>query len=140
VAGDGRAAQLAGEQHGERHGVRLALARKLGGAAIARHPLAEIEEAARACFVEARAAPHLVVRVAPALVEMVRTHLDELARGAGFAGRLAVIGEDDIAPGDARLEWADGGIRRDRQAVLAAVTAAVERHVGAALPDMGEAP
>ena len=32
---------------------------------------------------------------------------------SGFAGRLVVMGDPEIVPGDARIEWADGGIVRD---------------------------
>jgi flagellar assembly protein FliH len=50
-----------------------------------------------------------------------------LAERAGFAGRLVVLGEDGIAAGDCRIEWADGGIVRDREKALAAIEAAIER-------------
>ena len=41
--------------------------------------------------------------------------LKRLARERGFEGRIVVLGEPDIALGDARLEWADGGIVRERR-------------------------
>jgi flagellar assembly protein FliH len=44
-----------------------------------------------------------------------------LARERGFEGRLVVLGEPDLAPGDARMEWADGGVVRDRARIEAAV-------------------
>lgn len=116
----------------------LAFAEKIGGKALEHYPLADIEAAAAACFDEARHAPHAVIRVAPPFVEEVEMRLTAIATERGFAGRLVVIGEPDIAPGDARVEWADGGIVQDRAALLTAITSAVERHIKA--PRSGENP
>ena len=33
----------------------------------------------------------------------------------GFEGRLVVLAEPEIAPGDCRIEWADGGVVRDQR-------------------------
>lgn len=103
----------------------LAFAKKLAGAAVAQFQLAEIEAAAAACFAELRQAPHLVARVAPDFVEGVRASLAEIAHERGFAGRLVVLGDPEVADGDARLEWADGGVTREAAAVEAALERAV---------------
>lgn len=103
----------------------VAFAKKLAGAAVARFPLAEIEAAAAACFVEMRQAPHLVARVAPDFVEGVRASLADTAQQRGFAGRLIVLGDPEVADGDARLEWADGGVVRDAAAVADAIDRAI---------------
>jgi flagellar assembly protein FliH len=42
-----------------------------------------------------------------------------------------VLAEPDVAPGDCHIEWADGGIKRDRVATEAAVVDAVARYVAA---------
>ncbi|WP_020180731.1 FliH/SctL family protein [Methylopila sp. M107] len=113
----------------EREAVALALAfaKRLSAAAVSRFPLAEIEAAAEACFAELRAAPHLVARVAPDFVEAVKATLGDAAQQRGFAGRIIVLGDPDVAEGDARLEWADGGVVRDAAAVEAAIHKAVEQ-------------
>lgn len=116
----------------------LAFAKKLAGAAVSRFPLAEIEAAAAACFAEIRQAPHLVARVAPDFVEGVRASLASAAQERGFAGRLIVLGDPDVAEGDARLEWADGGVIRDAEAVARALDRAVDQRfhaVGAESPE-----
>jgi flagellar assembly protein FliH len=41
------------------------------------------------------------------------------------------MGEADIAPGDCRLEWADGGMVRDRAATEALISEAVARYLTA---------
>jgi flagellar assembly protein FliH len=103
----------------------LAMARKLAGDALAREPLAAIADAAAQSFQHLRGVPHLVLRVNDALVEPVDALMRRMARERGFEGRLVILGEPDLAPGDVRLEWADGGIVRDQ--------ARIERAVGDAL-------
>jgi flagellar assembly protein FliH len=103
-----------------------ALGRKLAGAAIASQPLEAITEAARASFQHLRGVPHLVVRVNETLVEAVEARVQRLARERGYEGRLVVMGEPDIALGDGRIEWADGGIVREQGRIEAAVDSALK--------------
>jgi flagellar assembly protein FliH len=102
----------------------LAFARKLAGEALRVHPTGPIAEAARAAFQHLRAVPHLVVRVNDGLVAEVDALVGRLAREHGFEGRLIVMGDPEIPPGDARLEWADGGVLRERSRTEAAVSGA----------------
>jgi flagellar assembly protein FliH len=100
-----------------------ALAEKLAGQALAEYPLATITEAAEEAFRHLRGVPHLAVRVSETLVEQVDALLRKMARERGFEGRIIILGEEDIAPGDARIEWADGGIVRERKDTEAALSA-----------------
>jgi flagellar assembly protein FliH len=109
--------------------VAVAVARKLAPQLIAREPLAEVSALAKECFGELLKAPHVVVRVNEALYASAREHLEDIARACGFEGRLVVLGEPDIQPGDCRIEWADGGLKRDRAATEAAIVEAVDRYV-----------
>ena len=111
--------------------VAVAVGRKLAPALIAREPLAEIEALATECFKQLVTTPHVVVRVNDALHATARGRLEEIARLRGFEGRLVVIAEPDVAPGDCRVEWADGGLNRDSAATEAAITEAVGRYVAA---------
>jgi len=111
--------------------VAVAVARKLAPELIAREPLAELAALAANCFRQLVAAPHVAVRVNEGLHERARDELDGIARTAGFDGRLVVMAEPDIAPGDCRIEWADGGVKRDLAAVAAAIDDAVARYVAA---------
>jgi flagellar assembly protein FliH len=107
----------------------LELARKLAGEAIARYPASAIESAVQECFAEARTAPHVAVRVHESLVEDVKAHLSAMAADRGFAGKLIILGEPEIAPGDVRLEWADGGVVRERAAIEAAIEKTIHNHI-----------
>jgi flagellar assembly protein FliH len=72
-----------------------------------------------------------VVRVNADLYSDAKQRLDDVARARGFEGRLVVMSEGDIAPGDCRIEWAEGGLKRDRAATEAAIAEAVGRYVAA---------
>ena len=91
----------------------VAVAKGVAGAALSARQLDALEAAARDCLGFARSAPHLVVRVTPDAVEAVEALMARLARESGFAGRIVVLGEPEIAPGDGRIEWADGGVTID---------------------------
>jgi flagellar assembly protein FliH len=118
--------------------VAVAVGRKLAPALIAQEPLTEIAALAGDCFRQIVAAPHVVVRVNDALYAAARDRLEELLHASGFEGRLVVLAEPDIAVGDCKIEWADGGVTRDRAATEAAITQAVNRYIaartGAAIP------
>jgi flagellar assembly protein FliH len=111
--------------------VAVAVARKLTPALIEREPFAEISALASHCFRELIAAPHLAVRVSDTLYAAAREKLGDIAAAHGYAGRLVVLGEPSIAPGDCRIEWADGGVNRDRAAADAAIGEAVGRYISA---------
>jgi flagellar assembly protein FliH len=109
--------------------VAVAVARKLAPSLIAREPLAEVAALATECFGELLNAPHIVVRVNDTLYATAREQLEDIARARGFEGRLVVLGEPDIPVGDCRIEWADGGLKRDRAATETAIAEVVDRYV-----------
>jgi len=111
--------------------VAVAVARKLAGELVSREPLAEITALATECFRQLVAAPHVVVRVNDTLHEFARDRIQEIAQQRGFEGRLVVLAEPDLAPGDCRIEWADGGRVRERAAIEATISELVARYIAA---------
>ncbi len=111
--------------------VAVAVARKLAPALIEREPFAEISALASDCFRQLMSAPHIAVRVSDAVYAAAREKLEDIVRARGFEGRLVVLAESDIGSGDCRIEWADGGIDRDRTRVDAAIGEAVARYLSA---------
>jgi flagellar assembly protein FliH len=91
-------------------------ARHLAGQLVDAAPMEAIEGVARRIFDDLRGQPHVAVRVGEALVEPAKAKMAAIARERGFEGRLIIMGEPEIAPGDVRIEWADGGIVRDQAA------------------------
>lgn len=112
--------------------VAIATARALAGAALAAKPLGEIEHAVRECLAHARLAPHLVMRVNDAAVEDVEALVTRVGQETAFAGRLVVLGEPDIMPGDGRIEWADGGFAIESERLSRLVEQAVTAVFGPA--------
>jgi flagellar assembly protein FliH len=119
-----------------------AVARKLAPELVAHEPFAEIAAIATDCFKQLASAPHVVIRVNDALHETARKQLEEIARTRGFEGRLVVLAEPDIALGDCRIEWADGGVIRDQAKTEAVIGGVIERYIDArrtaANPELGE--
>jgi len=123
------------EQRVEAEAIEVAVTtgRKLASALIEREPFAEIQALAADCFRELIATPHVVVRVHDNLYAEAQTRLAEIARQSGFDGRLLVLAEPDIGIGDCRIEWADGGMTRNRAATDAQIEDTVRRFVQARL-------
>ena len=111
--------------------VAVAVAGKLAPELIAREPFAEISALATSTFNHLVKAPHVVVHIGADIHEMAKAKLDEIAKARGFEGRLVVLSEPSMAPGDCRIEWADGGVARDRAASLAVIDDVVGRYVAA---------
>ena len=71
------------------------------------------------------------MRVNDTLHEVARARLDEMARARGFEGRLMVVAEPEIAVGDCKIEWADGGVVRDAAKTDLVIGNAIGRYLGA---------
>lgn len=121
-----RAAAL--EEHAAH--VALAMAKALAGAALAEKPMAALTAAVREALSHARTAPHLALRVNEGMVEAAEGLARKLAAEHGFAGKLIVLGQADIAPGDGRIEWAEGGFVLDSQQLEVLIEQAVARVFG----------
>ena len=111
--------------------VAVAVAAKLAPALIAREPFAEIAALATECFHHLVSTPLVTVRIAANIHETAKAQIEEIARSNGFDGRLAVISDESLAPGDCRIEWADGGIIRDNTASASAIDETVARYIAA---------
>lgn len=104
-----------------------AMVRKLYPALARRHGLAEVEGVLRQCLEDLRDEPRLVVRVADGLLDALGERLEPLTRSLGFGGRVILLADDSIAPGDCRIEWADGGVERHGPALWKDIDAAIDR-------------
>jgi flagellar assembly protein FliH len=128
---DGALAAIEARLETEAVEVAVAVASKLAPALIAREPLAEISALATECFHHLVATPHVAVRVGSAIYDTAKTKIGEIALARGFEGRLAVVPDETLAPGDCRIEWADGGVIRDQAATVSAIDEMVSRYISA---------
>ena len=109
--------------------VAVAVARKLCSELVAAEPLGEIVGLVKQCFSHLVSTPHLVVRINASLYEIARDQIERLAKQSGFEGRLVILAEPEIATGDCRIEWADGGVVLDRAAIDAKINELVGRYI-----------
>ncbi|MDE1935456.1 FliH/SctL family protein [Bradyrhizobium sp.] len=109
--------------------VAVAVARKLADELIAREPLGEVTALIADCFAQLVSTPHIVIRINETLYEAAHSHIEALAKQSGFAGRLIILAEPNIAAGDCRIEWADGGVVRERAAIEAKINELVGSYI-----------
>jgi len=107
------------------------VARRLCAHLIARQPLAETVALVSECLGPLRKAPHLVIRIAEKDVEALKAQVDPIVHEKGFEGRLVILGEPEIGRGDCHIEWADGGIRRDRKALEGDIDTSIRAYLRA---------
>ena len=115
--------------------VAVAVASKLAPELIAREPMDEVTALATECFGHLVSAPHVVVHVAADIYEATKDKLMEIAQARGFEGRLIVHPDAKLAPGDCRMEWSEGGVKRDEAATRATIDDLVCRYVAARSAD-----
>jgi flagellar assembly protein FliH len=109
--------------------VAVSVARKLCSELVAVEPLTEIEALVSDCFSHLVSTPHLVVRINDQSYDAARERIEALAKQSGFQGRLVILAEPDIATGDCRIEWADGGVVLERAAIEAKINELVGRYM-----------
>lgn len=111
--------------------VAFSVASKLAPELIAREPFAEIEVLATDCFRQLIATPQVSIHVGADIYQDARQHLEDIARARGFDGRIDVLADPSLSPGNCRIEWAEGGIVRNREATLKVIDEAVGRYIAA---------
>ena len=109
--------------------VAVAVAGKLAPEQIAPEPFVEISALATESFSYLVKAPRVVVHICAEIYDVAKAKLDEIAQSRGFEGQLMALSDPGMAPGDCRIEWADGGIARDRTTTLATIDDVFARYV-----------
>lgn len=125
--------QLAAERQklaAEAGELAMMISRRLVPFLMKQQPAAEIEGLLSDALTHLSDTPHLVIRINENWLEQVSPRLEQIARDRGFAGRLIVLAEPEVAVGDCRIEWADGGISRNAAAVGREIEATIARHMG----------
>ncbi|SFV27387.1 flagellar assembly protein FliH [Devosia crocina] len=125
---------------GQREAIALALSvgRKLAGHLIESRPTAELEALIAECMPSLSGVPHLVIRCHPDLADQIRDIATAQIATSGFAGRLVVMGEPDLRLGDGRLEWVDGGLVRDSEALGADIDQTIADYLAALAGPVGQ--
>ena len=125
----GRFATIEERMETEAVDVALSVARKLCAEMIAAEPLTEVMALVSDCFRHLTSTPHIVVRINDALYDAARAQIEQLAKRNGFEGKLVILVEPDLATGDCKIEWADGGVTLDRATIEAKISELVGRYL-----------
>jgi flagellar assembly protein FliH len=107
----------------------LEVARKLAPALIATRPETEIEALLRDSLAHLNREPHILLRVSASLVDRMKETVDRMAMERGLAGRIILLGEPAMTEGDCVVEWADGGVARNREEIEREIVEIVTRHI-----------
>jgi flagellar assembly protein FliH len=116
-----------------RESVELAasIGRKLAVHLLARYPVVELDALIAECMASLEHVPHLVIRCSPDIADRVRDIATGHMSSSGFAGRLVVLGDPDIRLGDGRLEWVEGGLVRDINAISKQIDSKISAYLTA---------
>lgn len=127
-----RAAQFAAAEVAQRRqrladavDLALVVARKLSGAAVDAMPQAPVAALLSEALASVGRTPSIVIRCHPDLVPHFEPTATRMLAQHGLEGRVTVLSDAALAPGDGRIEWADGGVERDSTAIAAEVEAAI---------------
>ena len=112
---------------GEVLDIAMLAVRKVLPATAAANGLSEIEGLVRSCLSDLRAEPRVAVRLHVEALQSLQPRLEDLAASTGFDGKLVLLADDDLAPTDCTVLWADGGATRRVDDITTAVDAAIER-------------
>lgn len=109
--------------------IAMEISRKLAPAMVATRPEAEIEAVLRDCLAHLNREPHILLRVATSLVDRLKDTVDRMAMERGLSGRIILLGEPGMTEGDCVVEWADGGVVRNREEIEREITGIVTRYI-----------
>lgn len=115
--------------------VALCAAEMIAGHAIRQEPARAIDEALGRALRQVARGTALLVRVHPDSLEDVERLVAERRAGERRALSITIVADDEIAPNDAHVGWADGGLIVD----AAARRAAVARELGSLIDGEGDA-
>jgi flagellar assembly protein FliH len=125
---ESRAASVAAAEKAAVELIRTAL-QKVVPALCRKGPLAELEALIGDCLGECLDEPRLVLRVGDQIFDAVEARIAPLTRAAGYGGKVVLLADAALGPGDGRIEWADGGAERDAGRFLRELDALLARIV-----------
>ena len=122
-----RLPDLAAARERDTLGIAVTALRLLFPELAKRSALDEVEGLIRDCLQKLGNEPRVVVRTADGLHDILRSRLEGLCAEAGFEGRVVLLTEEGLGPGDARIEWADGGAERNTAELWSEIEAVLVR-------------
>ena len=113
-------------------------AKKIAGSALNAFPESEIEATIQDCLAEMPDQSRLVVAVSENLQDTITSKLQDIAEQQNFEGRIRVSGSAELALGDCKVEWSDGGIERQTETIEKKITEIVSRRLISEAAQIGQ--
>ncbi|MDR3450508.1 MAG: FliH/SctL family protein [Alphaproteobacteria bacterium] len=114
-------AELNDEQNKQTRLLALAIAKKILPEFAAKAGMQEMEAVIEGAIRDMAREPRLVVRTHESQLDAINERVQAIAAQRAFSGKIIVLADAEVASGDCRVEWADGGVERNQRATLAAV-------------------
>jgi flagellar assembly protein FliH len=114
-------AAIAQEQEGHTRRLALTIAKKILPAFTLQNGLQEIETLVNETLRDMVREPRIVARVHEAEFGVLNEKIQALATQRAFAGKVVIIADPNVASGDCRIEWTDGGVERNMSATANAI-------------------
>ena len=108
-------------QEEQARGLALAVAKKILPAFTAQNGLQEIEALVNDTIREMAREPRLVVRVGEGEFDALNERIQAIATQRAYPGKVVILSDAEVASGDCRIEWADGGVERDTNTTWQAI-------------------
>lgn len=105
-------------EHNTRH-LAMTIVKKFLPDLTARNGLQEVEALLSAAVAEMVHEPRLVVRVHESQFDVINEKINAITEQKAYTGKVVVMADAEVATGDCRVEWADGGMERNTAATLA---------------------
>jgi flagellar assembly protein FliH len=111
-------AAIAQEQEGHIRNLALAIAKRILPSFTSQNGLQEIEALVNDTIREMAREPRLVVRVSGTEFDALNEKIQAIATQRAFPGKIVILSDAEVASGDCRIEWTDGGIERNTPATM----------------------
>jgi len=110
--------------------VAVGIARKILPEMNQRNALGEVERLVGSVIEHIVEEAKVRIEVHPEIAAEVETRVREMAAARGYEGRLTMIASDELALGDCRIDWGNGGAGRDIGELWREVDEILERNLG----------
>ncbi len=104
------------------------IASKLAEHALTAVPTATIEHIVSECIKHLHDEPVIKVGVPPEQADTLTQQLTALARDNGYMGQLSIVADQNLGPGDCKLDWMNGGITREFSQLKSSIVATINEH------------
>ncbi len=102
--------------------------KKLAANLIEKQPEVELDALIKECLSSLEDVPHLVIHCHQDMVQYCHQAAEKYMQTSRFSGNLVVMGNEEMALSDAKIEWVDGGLVRSVSEILKHIDGAIQNY------------